>query len=679
MTRPRTFLFALALAGCASVEPAAPIDPMPGEPMPGEGVEEAGMRWISIDADALDTAQMALDERGAGRVLTPVEVVGDVAVLAFDAQDFRALSELMHVRHNRCGGFAVHESLDDAQHALRSKGYEPMVAEAVTYTLDNAATVEGLLPELQETRIVTFINSLSSFQNRYYTSSFGVQSSDFIFTQWSSIAASRTDIVVERFPHAFAQKSIILTIPGSIPGSPLANEVVIVGGHQDSIAPGGATSVAPGADDDASGIATITEVLRALVAKDYRPQRTVKFMAYAAEEVGLRGSADIATDYQARGVNVVGVVQFDMTNYKGSDKDIWLIQDFTNAAQNTFLQTLIDTYVGASWGIATCGYACSDHASWTRKGFPASMPFESTLSEYNPTIHTSGDKIEVSGSNAMHAVKFARLGVAFIAELAKGTLGAPPVNTPPMISILSPTAGATVAQQVTLAGTASDAEDGDLGAIVTWSSNLDGALGTGASVATTLSPGAQVVTASATDAAGAITTATVAFTVAAPVVDLFRDDFEGPLSWSSTGLWHSVTSSRCAAPGYSSPVRAMYFGQDTTCTYAGNGRSTGTLTSAVIPGVLATSSLRFKYYRVVERAAGTFDVASVEVLSDLTSSLVWSRSSSNPSQTTWLDSGAISLAAFTGQSVRIRFRFDTRDSVANGFTGWLIDDVVVTR
>ena len=43
-------------------------------------------------------------------------------------------------------------------------------------------------------------------------------------------------------------------------------------------------------------------------------------MAYAAEEVGLRGSKEIAEDYKRRNINVLSYVQFDMTNYKGSYK-----------------------------------------------------------------------------------------------------------------------------------------------------------------------------------------------------------------------------------------------------------------------------------------------------------------------------------------------------------------------
>ena len=159
-----------------------------------------------------------------------------------------------------------------------------------------------------------------------------------------------------------------------------------------------------------------------MLASGFRPARTVMFMAYAAEEVGLRGSLSIVKDFQQRHINVVGALQLDMTNYQGSNRDIWLIDDHTSHAQNAFLVKLIESYVGATWGVDRCGYACSDHASWHRAGIPASMPFESRFRESNREIHTTKDTLEISGNNAQHAAKFARLGATYALELAKGTL-----------------------------------------------------------------------------------------------------------------------------------------------------------------------------------------------------------------------------------------------------------------
>jgi len=62
----------------------------------------------------------------------------------------------------------------------------------------------------------------------------------------------------------------------TIAGTDLADEKVVVGAHLDSILSFrmSDTARAPGADDDASGVASMTEALRALIASGYRLRRT---------------------------------------------------------------------------------------------------------------------------------------------------------------------------------------------------------------------------------------------------------------------------------------------------------------------------------------------------------------------------------------------------------------------
>ncbi len=362
--------------------------------------------YVTIGADA---AAAATALTGAHAAL--VERDGEVALLELDASRLGALSELMHDRFARCGGFVLHDSLDDARAALHVAATPRPTPD---YTLDRGELVRAVLPQLDASRIRDTIVELSAMKNRYYESPSGAAASTWLAARWRALA-TRADVTIELVDHGWAQKSVVMTIPGTT----RANEVVVIGGHLDSIAIGGVASVAPGADDDASGIATLTEVARVVLASDVRPERTIKFMAYAAEEVGLRGSQAIVRDYQKRQIDVVGALQLDMTNYQGSEKDIWLMKDFTSAAQNAFLIQLIDTYVGATWGQDACGYGCSDHASWYRAGVPASMPFESRFRDHNKRIHSRNDTLEASDTNAAHALKFARLAAAYAIELGK--------------------------------------------------------------------------------------------------------------------------------------------------------------------------------------------------------------------------------------------------------------------
>src|SRR5256886_4867478 len=95
----------------------------------------------------------------------------------------------------------------------------------------------------------------------------------------------------------------------------------------------------------------------------------------------------------------------------------------------------------------------------------------------------------------------------------------PPGNTPPLLTITAPSAGQTFASSAatTLTASASDLEDGDLSAAIQWTSDRDGALGTGGSVSHMLSEGTHQLTATVTDRGGLTATATVTVEVVAGV------------------------------------------------------------------------------------------------------------------------------------------------------------------
>lgn len=347
------------------------------------------------------------------------------------AHQLSRISERIHAREHRCGGYFAFATRAEAESFLRSdRTAHAMKSQAirVEYTVDNSATVAPWLTQVDHTRIGATITHLSSYQNRYYNSSTGQAAAEWIRNTWQGLAGNRTDVTSELFACATCgvQPSVILTIRGN----ELANEVVVLGAHLDSIVSGAGGNVmqrAPGADDDASGIATLTEVLRIAMANGWKPRRTVKFMAYAAEEVGLRGSNAIAQSYRAANINVVSVLQVDMTNYKSATNvDMRLVTDYSNTHVKTFLTSLFDTYLaprGMIRGTDTCGYACSDHASWTAAGYPSGFFFEagSANGGYFPYIHTANDTLANMGNSAQNSGKFAMLGLAFLGEAAKSS------------------------------------------------------------------------------------------------------------------------------------------------------------------------------------------------------------------------------------------------------------------
>lgn len=366
---------------------------------------------------------------------------------AEDAKELQAIFpeqvEILEIRNQHAAVFMT----DEAAHYLHKNvithgpGYvykiskeaaissinRPKVANKVlNFTINQDALVNTAINQVNTENIRSHMQTLENYGTRRHTTTQAQTAVQDLRIKWQNLisASGRTDVSVRIVNHTgTAMPSVVLTFNGHTTPA----EFVIVGGHLDSISNG---SQAPGADDDASGIASITEIIRILLNMNYKPQKTVEFMAYAAEEIGLVGSSEIASQYAADGKNVISAVQFDMTNYKGSPQDIYLTNDSYNSTDlNLFLIELMTHYNASgahqfTYAYTTCNYGCSDHYSWAENGFPAAFPFESAFGSHNPYIHTTQDKLSNMGNNATHSAKFTKLGLEYIIETAKSSSSA---------------------------------------------------------------------------------------------------------------------------------------------------------------------------------------------------------------------------------------------------------------
>lgn len=131
---------------------------------------------------------------------------------------------------------------------------------------------------------------------------------------------------------------------------------LVVGAHVDSTAEAGA-DVAPGADDNASGVSALLELARVL-GQCHALEGRVDLVFFTNEEVGLIGSSAYAADAAAEGQAITGMIAVDMIAYgpEGEDLDLstkpgmeWLPQAFADAtAAWTELDTVqhIDKHCG---------------------------------------------------------------------------------------------------------------------------------------------------------------------------------------------------------------------------------------------------------------------------------------------------------------------------------------------
>ncbi|KAF2746358.1 leucine aminopeptidase 2 [Sporormia fimetaria CBS 119925] len=301
------------------------------------------------------------------------------------------------------------------------------VATTVTFPSKTAhnETVAPLLKELDKSRMRKHLEKFTSFHTRYYKSETGVESSAWLLEQVNKTlgetGASAHGASAKAFPHPWGQSSIIATIPGK------SNNTIVIGAHQDSINlffP--SFLAAPGADDDGSGTVTILEALRVLLHSDEilngEAENTVEFHWYSAEEGGLLGSQAIFLSYEKEGREVKAMLQQDMTGFiqktldAGQPESVGVITDFVDPGLTEFIKKVITTYCDIPYVLTKCGYACSDHASASKAGYPSAFVIESDFKFSNNHIHTTEDKIEYLSFD--HMLQHAKLTLGLAYELA---------------------------------------------------------------------------------------------------------------------------------------------------------------------------------------------------------------------------------------------------------------------
>lgn len=353
---------------------------------------------------------------------------GKLSLIRTDEKGVNQLITLKNKRRGSCGGFmdvtaawntSAKAGLSADNHAKRFlKSYEMNATPGLkpgSYQVKYTTTVNQLLSTLNPQAMWDNLTKLTSFENRYSHDENGLDAAKWIKANFEEMAkaAGRDDVKVYFVStgSSYKQPSVVAKFGDSNKAG------VIIGGHMDTLG-GFWGSRMPGADDDGSGSVTVMETARVLLNSGQHFKKPIYFVWYSAEEMGLVGSQHVVADFKSKNIPVAAVVQFDMTGYRyHNEPTMWLMDDYVSKDLTAFTETLINTYVKQPVKHSRCGYACSDHASWTKDGFKSVMPFEAEMNSDNPDIHSANDTME--NISLEHMTSYAKLGVAFAVELAE--------------------------------------------------------------------------------------------------------------------------------------------------------------------------------------------------------------------------------------------------------------------
>jgi hypothetical protein len=211
-------------------------------------------------------------------------------------------------------------------------------------------------------------------------------------------------------------RNVVGILPGSDPSR--AGEAIVIGAHYDHVGLGGRLSMVPdqageihnGADDNASGTASIIEIARAAAADRSRFPRTLIFVAFAGEERGLLGSERYVAAPPIAIANTVAMLNLDMVGRSRGSVDVSGLDkpdvktDLFSAAQNVGMLDIKQEGPGAGR---------SDDSSFLDRKVPAVNFFTGFHPDYHrPT--DDWDKIDKAGT-----ARVATLALEFAARLAQ--------------------------------------------------------------------------------------------------------------------------------------------------------------------------------------------------------------------------------------------------------------------
>ncbi|MDC1404142.1 sulfatase-like hydrolase/transferase [Akkermansiaceae bacterium] len=234
-------------------------------------------------------------------------------------------------------------------------------------------------------------------------------------------------------------------------------------------------------------------------------------------------------NYNGLLIGQTGYLKAEISNFAGSPA-VWFGFVGTNAANNSHYAQAIITGDGTyeMFMNNTASAVLFDNGAGWSGTLAAGAGLWSTDGGATSAALTLGANFPAAGAN-MRGFGFANFGNSSVFPSSSFSIDSilvddsltisPPGNTAPTINISTPTNGATFTPgaSVTFTGTASDPEDGDLSASLSWSSSIDSSVGSGPTFNTSaLTLGAHTITASATDSGSLTGTSTVTLNIATP-------------------------------------------------------------------------------------------------------------------------------------------------------------------
>jgi len=311
-----------------------------------------------------------------------------------------------------------------------SKGPLSNLSTTPPESLTRDPVIAGMIGTMDKTNIYNTTDAMQRIPTRAYGTAGNQEAADILYSRLSSIPGLKVE-------YNGSYKNIIGILPGTNTSS---GDIVIVGAHYDSTSSDPAK--APGATDDACGVAIVLELAR--VMSHYQFNHTIVFALWNQEENGQQGS-NAYVDAAAKSSQKIPLyINFDSSCYDPTGRFVLDIMYNSQSSWAAEMMTRDNTLYGINFALTYNVHTCnSDYKSFWSHGYPAVMTHEET---HGPA-HTPSDTIDKVSTE--YALKNGQLGMAVLAQ----TAGVRAIKNPTTLTIASSTATPTAKVAFMLSGT----------------------------------------------------------------------------------------------------------------------------------------------------------------------------------------------------------------------------------
>ena len=333
-------------------------------------------------------------------------------------------------------GAAMPYKNDGAVAIFNKKASLPRLTRDFPQVTEENPTIREMLDRVDMDSLRATVQHLQDYQSRIWNSENAFAASDWIAGRMQALG-----LEVEQQPFYantwMGSGQAAPNVIGIQRGTLYPDTYVVCGSHFDSFSYeamfGGGT--APGADDNATGVASVLESARIMT--QYEFEYSIIYCAYGCEEMGLYGSEAYASRCQEQGMDIIGYFNNDMNGYLYGDQ-IHIDCIYPNSVEpiGTYYMNVGSVYY-PELPIRHVNFnqGDSDHTSFNNHGYMGIYPFED-YENYSPYIHTPNDMIGTSVNSFEMGQQYCQMNIACLAEIANPVGETPQVYCNPVVEFI---------------------------------------------------------------------------------------------------------------------------------------------------------------------------------------------------------------------------------------------------